>query len=157
MKGFMITMVLIVAASIYLITSYDKLADNYLKEALAAEGTPEAMADAVRANEGAFVAKHKPFLDIRWRVCQVALFLDDNYFLKLSKDTLDRYKDTPLKLDPSYGMVLFKRAQMIEERIKPPVEAFYLFKEHVENFGTTPEAAISRSAIIRLTIKYGMS
>jgi hypothetical protein len=152
MKAFMISMVLIVAASIYLITSYDKIADAYLGKALAEEGTPEAMAEAAIKDEAAFSAKYRPMLETRWTICNLALFLDDGYFRKLSKESLDRYKDTPLKMDPAYGKILFQRAQMMEEFIKPPQEAFYLFKEHNENFGTTPEAAISRSALIRLSI-----
>lgn len=156
MKGFVISVALIVGALIYVMTSYDKLADYYLAKSLEAEGSIEAMREAQNKDEAAFIVKYRPLLATRWTVAHLALYLDDNYFLKVSKDTLDRYRETPLNKDEGYGKILFQRAQLMEERIKPPNEAFLLFKEHDANFGTTPEASISRSAMIRLSIKYGM-
>src|SRR5688572_13561012 len=101
MKGFLISVVLIVAAGVILLTQYEKIGLWYLeKNVVAAEGGkyPNPTFDKLRAEDPAgFKAKYESALTTR---CKVARFADligsEAFFVKLAVETREMYLNSSL-------------------------------------------------------------
>jgi hypothetical protein len=155
MKGFLITLGLILGLGIFLITSYSKIGDWVIQDVVIHEGSPDAMKDEVAKDETAFSLRCRPFLEKRALVGRFAEILDEDYYLALSKDTMDRYTDTPLQTSEEYERFLLKRAYLLDQRMVS-VEAFNLFRRYQTLFPSSKDADAVRSAVNRLGLKYGL-
>lgn len=156
MKTFLIMLALGFGVCVFLITSYAKLGQWVLQDVVSQEGTPDAMKDAVAKDEAAFTLRYTPFLDRRVLLTKIAAVLDDDFFLAVTKDSLDRYQDTPLQTSEGYGYMLLNRALLVEEKYQPPTEAFQLFKRYQALFPNAKEIQTANNAVTHLMIKYGM-
>jgi hypothetical protein len=154
MKGFLIFLGICVGLGIFLITSYSKIGMWIVQDVVTQEGTPDAMKDEVAKDENAFANRCRPFLERRALVGRFAQILDEDYFLALAQDTLDRYVDTPLQTTDDYAMFDLNAAVILDQRVKPE-QAFALFKRHSILFPNSKDAAMVRSAMNRITLKYG--
>jgi hypothetical protein len=154
MKAFLITLALIVAAGIFLITSYSSIGKWVVDDVAQQEGSIDDMKAAVEKDPAAFSVKYQPLLDRRNMVGRVAEILDLDYFMDLSKDTLDRYLDTPLQTDPSVEHFLVKRALELDSRVLSQ-QAWDLFKIYITLFPNGKDMPLVRSAMTHLTLKYG--
>jgi hypothetical protein len=159
LKGFIITMLLLVGTGFAVLTSYDKIAQSVVDNLIVEEGNHDAMMTAALKDPKAFTTKYQPFLQRRWLLSNIALFLDEAWFMQTSKLTLDLYADTPLTLDQAYANFMFERAKRIELTGNPALigEAWTLYKRHQQDFPNDEKAMLVRNAISRLMTKYGMS
>jgi hypothetical protein len=158
LKGFIITMVLFVAGGFLLLTQYGEISQFLVDKMAVQEGNHEVVVAASVKSPSDFQLKYGPLLDRRWMLGQGAVFLDETWFLKLSKETLDLYAETPLALSQSYANFMFERAKRIELTGDPrqAAEAFNLYKAHRDNFPNDEHAKLVINAISRMITKYGM-
>jgi hypothetical protein len=154
MKSFLIVLGIIVAACIFLITSYSTIGRFFITDVLQQEGTLESMKEHADKDPVAFAAKYQPFLDRRNIVGRAAEILDTEFFMELSKDTLDRYLDTPLQTDPAIEHFIAKRAMELDSRVLTQ-EAWDLYKRYMVLFPTGENVNVVRNAMVHLSLKYG--
>lgn len=157
MKGFLIAIGLILAAVFALLTSYPKIGEGILQDVKLQEKSREAMLEELVKNEVAFIAKYQPLLETRDKVAHWAFFLDEPYFLSVSKDSIALYAETPLEKVDAYGRLLYDRARILESVPQPLVytEAFNLYVKYTQNFPSTKQAVLARNAVSRMVTKYG--
>lgn len=159
MKGFIITMVLLVAGGFLLLTQYGSIAQALLDKVAVEEGNHDVVVAASVKSPSDFQLKYGPLLDRRWTLGQIAVFLDETWFLKLSKESLELYAETPLAMSQPYANFMFERAKRIELDNSDPrelSEAFALYKAHREKFPNDEHAKLVNNAISRMITKYGM-
>jgi hypothetical protein len=161
LKGFIITMVLFVAGGFVLLTQYGEISEAIIGKMRVEEGKRESIeAAALKTSDqpAAFIAKYQPYLDRRWTLGLGAIYLDENWFLSLSKETLDLYAGTPLDMSKPYANFMFERAKRIELTGNPVLinEAYALYKAHREKFPNDEHAKLVINAISRMITKYGM-
>lgn len=154
MKAFLITLAVIVAAGIYLITSYSSIGKWVIADVAQQEGTIDDMKAQVDKDPGAFTVKYQPFLVKRDYVLRAAEILDMAYFMDLGKDTLDRYLETPLQTDPSIEYLLVKRGLELDAEIQT-AQAWDLYKTYIALFPNGKDAMTVRNAMVHLSLKYG--
>jgi hypothetical protein len=154
MKAFLITLALIVAGGIYLITSYSSIGKWVITDVVQQEGSVDDMKAQVDKDPVAFSAKYQPLLDKRNIVGRAAEILDMDYFMDLSQDTLDRYLDTPLQTDPTVEHFLIKRALELDSRVAEQ-QAWDLYKTYVTLFPNGKDIQVVRNAMTHLALKYG--
>jgi|GEM_PF-2859312 hypothetical protein len=154
MKSFLIGMAVLIAAGIFLITSYSSIGKWVISGVADNEGTVDSMKEQVDKDPVAFSAKYQPFLDRRNLVGRTAEILDMDYFMELSKDTLDRYLDTPLQTDPTVEHFLVKRALELDAEVQA-AQAWELYKRFMVLFPNDKDAATVKNAMVHLTLKYG--
>ena len=132
MKGFFITIAVLVAAGFYALTSFGKIGSATVEKIAAEEKGREAILQALKdsSSEQAFVFKYLPLLKRRWTVAYWALILDEGYFMALSDETVKLYAETPLEQVQPYGRFLFERAKRLEQVPSMVGEAFALYKKH---------------------------
>lgn len=160
MKGFIITMVLLVGGAFVFLTQYGEVGQAMIDKVAVQEGDHDAVLAAANKENGqaAFIAKYQPLLDRRWMLGAGAVYLDENWFIKLSKETLDLYAETPLAMSQSYANFMFERAKRIELMGNPALinEAWALYKAHREKFPNDEHAKLVINAMSRMMTKYGM-
>lgn len=158
MKAFFISIAVFVALGFFVLTSYAKIGQSVVDKVILEEGNRETVLAAFTKDEKAFVAKYQPLLDRRWKVGKIGVYLDEAWFIGLSKQTVDLYAETPLVLAPAYGEFIFERALRIESGGNPALfnEAFALYKQYQQNFPNGKHAPLVRSSISRMMTKYGM-
>lgn len=158
MKGFLITIGLFLAGSIYFITSFPTIGKAVIDKVAVEEKGREAIDIAVANDEKSFIAKYRPLLERRWKVGFFANLLDDAYFLELSKESYDLYTDTPLETDPAFGHFIFQRAEALAQIPRPESlnESFSLYKKYLALFPAGPDLVLAKNSVSRMMTKYGM-
>ena len=154
MKSFLIGMAVIVAVCIFFITSYSTIGQWVITGVVQQEGTVDSMKEQADKDPTAFALKYKPFLDRRNIIIRAAEILDTEYFMDLTKDTLERYLDTPLQTDDTVEHTLAKRALELDSRVAT-AQAWDLYKRYMAMFPTGPNAAVVKNAMVHLSLKYG--
>jgi hypothetical protein len=157
MKGFLITVGLIIGASIWLLTNYAKVGAPVIEKVAAQENGRESILKALEdGGEKAFVAKYLPLLERRWTVARISLWLDEDYFMVLSEECVTLYDGTPLELIEPFGRILFERAKRMEllPSVEKRGEAFFLYKRHLRDFPNSKQAPLSTNAVTRLMNRY---
>jgi len=155
MKEFLIGIALFIGAGLLLITQYTKIGDLALKDALALEKTPELMKEMSEKDPAGFAKTYLPCVERRYTVLRIARIFDIDYFMAVSKDTVEKYKETSLLQAESFGHVLHQRAMQLREK-NINLEAFHLFKLHRDTFPNTPEGKTSANAVMALGNSHGM-
>jgi hypothetical protein len=154
MKAFLISMALIIAAGIFVITSYSSIGKWVITDVVQQEGSIDDMKAQVDKDPGAFTTKYDPFLSKRYMVLRAAEILDMAYFMDLSKDTLDRYLDTPLQTDSAIEYVMVKRGLELDSEVATQ-DAWNLYKTYMTLFPNGKDAPTVRNAMTHLSLKYG--
>lgn len=156
MKTFMIMIGVALALGIFIITSYSKIGEYALGKIVEQEGKLETIqADAAKGDDKAFVTKYQPFMDQRWILGKLGTILDDSFVLTVSKDTLDRYADTPLQTSEEYGKFMLARGLILED-LSPPREAYALYKKYMVLFPdpSKKEFTTANNAVGHMNIKW---
>jgi hypothetical protein len=162
MKGILIVAVILVSAFIFVVGSFGKIAAPMLQKVVVQEGTADVMKAASDAAYGddaasrAFAAKYEPFLNQRYWLGRVSRILDDDTFLSLTKDTLDRYVGGPMEKDPRIGWLLFNRAEAVEDH-GGFAEAWQCYLKYTRLFPGGPDINTAKSAVVKLVISHGFS
>lgn len=159
MKGVLISVALFLGLGFYILNSYASLGKKVVAQVALEENGRTAIDDAVAKDEKAFIAKYQPLLDRRWTVALFANILDDQYFLALSKESLELYTDTPLETSESFGNFIFARAKALQGIESPATlsESFSLYKRYVEAFPNGPKVKVAKNAISALMTSHGLS
>jgi hypothetical protein len=157
MKAFFISIAAIVIGGFVFLTQFASIGDKMIEKVRAQEGDRVAVFEALRQDEKAFIAKHQPLLERRWQVAHFALFLDEDYFMALSKESIALYEDTPMEAREPYDRFLFERAKRMDNLPSMELvgEAFKLYKLHIKHFPTSKQGPLAVNAVNRLVIKFG--
>jgi hypothetical protein len=160
MKTLLIFVALVLGVFIYSLSNFGKIATPICNNIIQQEGDPQAMKDAAQKsidnNDQSFTTKYQPFLHQRKLLASAAVILDDGYLLDMSKDTMDRYTDTPLQHDHDYGYILFHRAQVLEQSGNFE-GAWRAYRQYVNLVPDGPDFDVARTAAAKLVAAHGYS
>jgi hypothetical protein len=158
MKSVLITAGVILGLCFFMLTSYATLGRKAISEVTIQEIGHDAMVDLADKDEKAFMTKYRPLLERRWLFAHIGIFLDDQFFLEVSKQTLEFYDETPLDKDPIFATFIFERAKALIDQggLAQREEAFHLYSRYVTEFPDQPKYALANNAMTELVIKYGM-
>lgn len=159
MKGFMISLALIVGLGVFTITNSDKIisafVDDLVKKEGGEQGRPAFLALKFE-NPAEFTKKFQDVQDKRLLFTVLSKYIgNDATCIKLGKETVTLYLDAPTKKSHRFGKILIFLAEDAEEWNRGG-EAFEYYRLLKENFPDHPEAKRVETVMQRLRIKYGL-